>query len=352
MKRSAPLLISLVALVALLASGCGGAEAHAATVNGEQMSKSQLDDELQAIRDNDAYVQAIQNNPQNPIDVIGDAPRSLKSAFVAGVLTRQIIYELVLQEVDDRGIELTDEMVDQARKDIQQQVDQTNPGLFDDFPDSYIDMISKWFAAGTALENDLLEIDPAATDRGRAYFDAHADEFEQACTSHILVETEQQAQEIRSQLFTGADFATLAKERSLDTGTAQQGGELQCTFRGTLQPEYEEAAFSQPVGQVGEPVKTVFGWHLIKVNRRNKPSYDEVAQQVQTQVQNRATEAFNQWLQKDITDAKVSVNPRFGKWDEVSGQVQPPGAPTTTTTPSEVPPGEEGPPPSAPPGGG
>src|SRR5207302_6007723 len=101
------------------------------------------------------------------------------------------------------------------------------------------------------------------------YYNAHKDQFEQACASHILVDSPDKAAELEARLAKGEDFAAVAKAESKDTGSAQKGGEVGCFFKDAqLVPEFLQAAFSQPVGQIGPPVQSQFGYHIIKVTSR------------------------------------------------------------------------------------
>lgn len=89
--------------------------------------------------------------------------------------------------------------------------------------------------------------------------------------SHILVESEEEAQDIIKQLNDGADFAELAKEKSTDTGSGEQGGELGYFSTGTMVSEFEEYAFKEDVvGKVSEPIQSQFGFHVIKVTDRKE----------------------------------------------------------------------------------
>jgi foldase protein PrsA len=83
--------------------------------------------------------------------------------------------------------------------------------------------------------------------------------------SHILVEDEALALEIKSKLDAGEDFAALVTEFSTDTGSVAAGGSLGYFTRGVIVPEFEAVAFSQPVGVISEPVASQFGYHIIKV---------------------------------------------------------------------------------------
>ena len=81
--------------------------------------------------------------------------------------------------------------------------------------------------------------------------------------AHILVKTEQEAREIIDQLNRGVSFSKLAMEKSL-CGSARKGGDLGVFGRGRMVREFENAAFSLQKGEISQPIKTQFGWHVIK----------------------------------------------------------------------------------------
>ncbi len=84
---------------------------------------------------------------------------------------------------------------------------------------------------------------------------------------HILVDTEDQAWAIKSRVTEGESFEELAKQYS-KCPSKEKGGDLGYFVRGQMVPEFENAAFSTPIGGVSDPVKTRYGWHLIKVIRK------------------------------------------------------------------------------------
>jgi peptidyl-prolyl cis-trans isomerase C len=113
---------------------------------------------------------------------------------------------------------------------------------------------------------------------------------EEVHARHILVETEEEAKAIEAQLKSGADFATLAKQKSKDPGAAD-GGDLGYFTKDQMVPEFSDAAFKLDKGQISDPVHTQFGWHIIKVeDKRTKPTptFDQVKGQIQTYVEHRA----------------------------------------------------------------
>jgi len=108
---------------------------------------------------------------------------------------------------------------------------------------------------------------------------------------HILVATEDEAKAIEAQLKGGADFATLAKEKSKDPSGAQNGGDLGWFTKDQMVPEFAEAAFKLDKGQISDPVHTQFGWHIIQVvDKRIKPppTFDQAKPQLENYVAHRA----------------------------------------------------------------
>jgi peptidyl-prolyl cis-trans isomerase C len=104
---------------------------------------------------------------------------------------------------------------------------------------------------------------------------------------HILVPTEEEAKSILAEIKKGTDFAELAKQKSKDPGAAAQGGDLGYFSKEQMVPEFAEMAFKLDKGQLSEPVKTQFGWHIIKVeDKRSKPvpPFEQVKDQVETYV--------------------------------------------------------------------
>src|SRR5215831_16804941 len=107
---------------------------------------------------------------------------------------------------------------------------------------------------------------------------------------HILVETEDEAKAVKAELDKGADFAELAKKKSKDPG-ASDGGDLGFFTKDQMVPEFSAVAFSLEPGKISDPVKSQFGWHVIKVEeKRNRqaPPIDQVKGQIETYVTRKA----------------------------------------------------------------
>jgi peptidyl-prolyl cis-trans isomerase C len=107
---------------------------------------------------------------------------------------------------------------------------------------------------------------------------------------HILVESEDDAKAIAAELKKGADFAELAKKKSKDPG-ASDGGDLGFFTKDQMVPEFSAVAFTLEPGKVSDPVKSQFGWHVIKVEeKRNRqaPAFEQVKAQIETYVTRKA----------------------------------------------------------------
>lgn len=327
---------TVACLLAALA-GCGQQD-PAATINGREITADQLEDELDAIRGNDAYVQAFEQNTQIPVQ--GDGEGTFSQALLGEVLRIDIIFSLIRQEVDRRGLEIDDAVREQARQQAlcqlafvggpSEECETVGGPVLDAFPEEYQqELVDRW-AAALALDQALRD-EGGSDEAVDAYYEQHANRYAQNCVSHILVGSEEEADDLKAQLDDGADFAELAGAHSTDTGSAQQGGELPCSDLTQYVPEFADAAEQAEVGEVVGPVQSQFGWHLILVTSRDPaPPLDEVRDQVAQDVGGQSD--INGWLEQALDGAEIDVDRRYGTWNPATGQIDPPAGPTTTTT--------------------
>ncbi|MFA2809716.1 peptidylprolyl isomerase PrsA [Bacillus mycoides] len=122
--------------------------------------------------------------------------------------------------------------------------------------------------------------------------------------SHILVKDEKTAKEVKEKINNGEDFTALAKQYSEDTGSKEQGGEIAGFAPGQTVKEFEEATYKLDAGQVSEPIKTSYGYHIIKVtDKKELKPFDEVKDTIRKDLeQQRLQDATGKWKQQVIND--------------------------------------------------
>ncbi len=135
------------------------------------------------------------------------------------------------------------------------------------------------------------------------YYEENKETFakpEQVEASHILVEDEATAKDIKKQLDEGKDFGELAAQYSIDTSNAQNGGDLGYFGRGRMVEEFETAAFSMKIGEVSDPVKTEFGYHIINVTNKQEaqqPSLEDSRAEIEEALKNQKINSeYPTWL--------------------------------------------------------
>src|SRR3984957_2124761 len=141
---------------------------------------------------------------------------------------------------------------------------------------------------------------------------------------HILVETEDEAKAIEAELKKGADFAELAKKKSKDPGAAD-GGDLGFFTKDQMVPEFSTVAFALEPGKISDPVKSQFGWHVIKVEeKRNRkaPDFEQVKPQIETYVTRKAQAEYV---------AKLRETAKVERMDKPADPAPKPDAPETAT---------------------
>jgi peptidyl-prolyl cis-trans isomerase C len=161
----------------------------------------------------------------------------------------------------------------------------------------------------------------------QAYYDAHKADYETLTARHILIRSKgapmpatpgkpeledaqalAKAQSVRKRITGGEDFAKVAKEESDDTSSGEQGGNLGEFKRGMMVPPFEEAAFGLKVGDVSEPVKTPFGYHIIQVQTHSAKSLADVKAEILTQLK---PELARKAVAALIDKAKFDINPNY-----------------------------------------
>lgn len=151
-------------------------------------------------------------------------------------------------------------------------------------------------------------------DEMKNYFEENKEKFneqEQVRARHILVESKSEAEEVRNKLLAGEDFSKLAKDYSTDSSNNEQGGDLGFFARGDMVKEFEDVAFSLEVGNISEPVKTDFGYHIIKVEdhkQAKEANYEDNKVAIREILfEEKLPTVYNAWLQEKFDEYEIEI---------------------------------------------
>lgn len=194
---------------------------------------------------------------------------NLVSQYGASALSTMISDKIVDLEAKKEKIKITDKEIAKEMKT-----------LIESYGDeeTFEQQLATTGATKSTLEKDIVKylqtvklLEPRikiSDEEINTYFKENKDSLaqeEQVEASHILVESKAEAKDLIEKLADGKKFADLAKEYSTDTASAEKGGELGFFGKGEMAEEFEKAAFSLDKGKISDPVKTSYGYHIIKV---------------------------------------------------------------------------------------
>ncbi len=270
MKRITILAVVLLSVLIAL-SGCSSKEenGYAVRVNDQDISMETYQEKLDAVK---VYLE------QQGLDFDSEQGKQTLESVKQDVLEGLISTELIKQEIEKTGWDVDDPAVTQQIEDLKAQIpDQDFQGWLKE-QDMTEEEVKDYFTFTYFVSKDVTVTDEEVKQFFDIYYANYGGQQEQVKARHILLETEEEAYEVIDELEAGADFAELAKEKSIEEAAASTGGDLGYFARGRMVPEFEQAAFSQEVNVVSaEPVKSQFGYHVILVEDHKpgvKPSFD------------------------------------------------------------------------------
>jgi foldase protein PrsA len=331
MRRIIALSAALVALCVTL-TGCGPITPNAATVNGTSISRKSLlsDAEAFAALEGDPFELQLTTGDTVPGDTVPADTIAYRPAGIANLLFKKITDVLVADAAEKYGVSTTQDDIEQLKSG--------GLGPYAALPKNKLDELVQ----RAALQNKLLDYLTTnqwwTDDDVAKYYDLVKDVmFDQACVRHILVATEDEANQVMADLKAGGDFAGIAAAKSTDTSNKDQGGDLGCNPRGTFVKEFEDAVAAAKDGDLVGPVKSEFGYHVISVTSTyHLQSFDEAKAAIVSRFGDGQAQG---WVDYVLRSAKISVDPRYGTWnDEVFDIDLPQGA--QSTTPNVVNPGK------------
>jgi parvulin-like peptidyl-prolyl isomerase len=337
-RRLLPLLC-----LAVLVAGCssfGVRNQDAATVNGvaiptdrlSEMTKAQLGQQQQAGQDG-----------QQTQDIEGATRQALEGL---------IQFQLVLDGAKKAGVAIEESDVDARMDQLKQQVAAQGQNYEELLRTRQISeqVLRDQQRVQLAVDLVAVKLVPYSPDAVlRETLDKRREDFLEVRVRHVLVKDKATADAVREELAAGGDWATVAKQRSIDTQSKDKAGDLGFNAKGsTVQPfetaEYKLAAQGECKGKssgacespISQPVKTQFGYHVLQVVGVRLPRLDnDLRAKLEPAVKDRRQQAVQRWFLEQVKAADVTVNPRFGRWDAENGKViereTAPGAATTTT---------------------
>jgi parvulin-like peptidyl-prolyl isomerase len=335
--RRLGLVAGALALV-LVATACSEVRPDAATVNGVSIPRNEFEDQLQAYVDNDEYQAYVAST--DGATVVGPGGQgTITMQFTDNRLTLAILYELVRQAVDERGLTITPEIRAQAETAARGEFAPAGPSadaVWAEFPGWFQEQAVENTANLIALRESLGagSLDDAAL---QAIFEDNPQQFALMCARHIIVGSEEEAAQIRAQLDDGADFAEVAAASGTD-GSAASGGMLYtegqpCPAASGFVSDFVVGATSVPTGEIAGPFETEFGWHVTRVDSLEQPTFEQAKESVRAFAAQSAGTALRDLIAEGAR-GDITVDPKYGSWDAETLSVIAPALTTATTTPA------------------
>lgn len=306
MKKSRVGIIFAVLALMLVTTGCSS------LVGGKWAAK--VNDEPILVKDYDARVAEAQIiYGQQGLNFDTDQGKQALAQIKTQLLDRMIEGKLIAQEVRKNSLDLED-----AKVKEQEEIIKKNMGDEATFQETLKQQgmtepeLRSFLAVYENITGDITLSEPEI----KAFYDKYMSMYskpESIKARHILVDTEDEANAIIAQLKTGISFVQLAKEKSIEPGAEESGGDLGTFTKGKMVPEFETAAFSQKVGTYSPaPVKTEFGYHVILVEEHlpaEDPDYTKVKDQVSEDALNQTKDAKFQTYFDDLrNNAKIEYS--------------------------------------------
>ncbi len=307
LRKTFPLIVT----AGILTAACAVFEPAAAVVNGKKIEDERFRRAVDFVLADPRFADLAAPEAQ-----IAEQRRDV----VREVLTFFIEQEVIRDHAAERGIGVEEEELDAL---LDQQIQAAGgEGAFrqrledsgasiTDVRDLVRQQILREKVADDVIREEITEEDL------RSVFEERLDDLTTVHAAHILVLDREEAEELAARV-TPENFERLAAERSEDEGSAARGGDLGPRPATDFVEPFAEAALAIPVGEIGGPVQTEFGYHIIRVLDRRAPSFEDVRQRL---LDERSGEVFLSWLEGRVRESEIRVNPRYGVLDPETGRV-------------------------------
>ena len=158
-------------------------------------------------------------------------------------------------------------------------------------------------------------LDPLSDEDLQAAYEEVLPSITTVCARHILVASEEEADAVVARLDDGDEFADVAAELSIDTGSGASGGDLGCLTADNYVVPFADATIAAEIGEVTGPVQSDFGFHVLIVDSREMQSFDEIRTDLEASlVDQQAGDLFDTWVFESLGAADIVVTERYGTW--------------------------------------
>jgi foldase protein PrsA len=338
-RRSFALGAFLVVLLAACGSSDGGGSlaAPAAHVGPDQISQTELQHNIPLF----TFLESLNRQPCGQADTASH--ESQAAACARFTLTNLIQEHLVDQYAATNKISVPADQVTSTTQQLEAKVgghDQLVKLLAQQhLTFSDLTELTKRLLLFSAVRRDIASKDVSDAQLKQQY-EQNKSQFTEIHAAHILVKDQATAEKI-SKMVDKQNFAKLAMKYSIDTGSAQKGGDIGTQQAGQLDPTFVQAALALKPGEISKPVQTQFGWHIIMLISAKTQPYSQVKTQLLDQA---GLQSFDTWLQGRLKDTSIDVNPRYGRLNAQTGAVETitstatgSATPTPSSTPSSSP---------------
>jgi foldase protein PrsA len=300
----------LLLVVALALPACAAFQTAAATVDGRTIAEARFVRQLDFVLADPRFGQQFPG-PQ------GVAQRKVEARNLLTFLIHQQVVEAYATE---HGIDVSQEEIDQQVAALTSQLGgeqayqaqiRTSGATRPDIEDLLRHQLLRQKVAEAVVAERVSDEQLMQT------YQERLPEFTQVRVSHILVRDRAEAQDLVERA-TPRNFARLAQKFSRDPSSASQGGDLGVQRPADLVQPFGQATLDIPVGQIGGPVETEFGFHVVYVREREARPFEEVRPELLEEVRG---QVFTDWLLGRLDEAEVRVNPRYGYFEQTTGQV-------------------------------
>lgn len=273
--------------------------------------------------------------------------------FKESMLKQEVAFEYLAGKATADAKKEAEKEADEQVKAIKEGLGDTYESTLKDQNLSEADIRTYMHRVLTVYQDMLLKV---TDDQVKTEFEATKGDFTVATLRHVLIglkdadgkeradaDALKLANEVKAKLDGGADFAAMAKQYSDDTGSKETGGEYKDAMLGTYVEEFKAAAQTLPLNTISDPVKTTFGYHIMKVESRTETPFDKLtAEQKDTLKKTVASNSLASFMEKDMESLEVKINlPKSSAPAEESGTTNSGTAPTAAPS-EEAPAATEG----------